>query len=228
MPGKNGFDLVSRAVTTSRSRAPGTYYLSLHSFGLEAINHNPGTGLALGNAPVHSGDYLDLQNIYLFGWETGLHITSMAMSRLWNVTIEGDSGNPTDYGIVLDGGSENSHLFAGVSAGNCTTGLYLNTTSQGNVYMLGDFGVNGTHVLENVDGANGVFIGGNFEGPIPTASSASMAIATTSLSNPATTSAAAAERALSAQRQPSRIFIVTRRRIWLVPLCSSKARGISL
>ena len=118
----------------------------------------------LGSDTTYSGDYTSLSNLYVEHFETGIHVKSMGNTHWWNVAVTGQSGTPSDYGVKFDGGSSNSHSLIGLSTAYCNIGLDLNTPGQGNVYLLGDMGQNGTLVKEEVSRRRArIFIGGNCE-----------------------------------------------------------------
>lgn len=140
------------------------YWTWLSGLKFEAANLNTGTGLEYSHtSSVHNGDYNRLENVMVYGFNTGIHFKSIAMTWMRGVKVQNTAGWIGNVGVRFEGGSSNSHDLTGLSVAYFNVGLELASPNMGNRFMLGDFGYNTTHIHLSYPGASGTFIGGNME-----------------------------------------------------------------
>lgn len=145
------------------------YFSGIEGATVEQVHNNTGIGLSVGDPSesVHAGDYWTADNVIFRGWQTSLHFNSMAMTRMRNVTILNPPEARCDFGIRVTGGSSNSHLWVGLTMGNCDVAVSWETNGCGNVILPQDVGSGrvGFDFCGNGDNKpHATVIGGNFEG----------------------------------------------------------------
>lgn len=145
----------------------GLYFEGVENMQVASGNANTGVGLSVGDPAelTHNGDYFFGRKLYLTGWATGIQLSSMANVYLQGVYIENDPANPGTKGVQVTGGSPNSHLWMGVTVGNCTTAISWETGGLGNVLMPGDIG-GCTTAIKTTGAPQLTIIGGNTESSV--------------------------------------------------------------
>lgn len=162
--GANAFEFIN-STDTIVPEGGGPRWLDLVNVAFQQPNSNTGKGIVIGQesggVTTYGGAYNNIQDVQVYGFHTGFDLVT-GLTRLINTNAIGDSGTRGTYGYYFHGSQINSNIMIGAAGGNCETGLYFNPSSGGgNVFFLGDFGANGTHV--KADAGQFVSIGGNFE-----------------------------------------------------------------
>ncbi len=144
---------------------PGTYLNGILNMKLRALVANTGVGLSVGDLSeaTHNGDYFHGENLFLTGWQTSIHLHSMAMSWLRNVLVTNSPETPGDFGVRVTGGSANSHFWQGLTMAHVGIGVSFETPGCGNVIMPGDMGVITGSAFDLYTGSQTTVVGGNSE-----------------------------------------------------------------
>lgn len=163
--GANGFTFTTGS-DVLQPGGGGVYFNGIEGFQLAQAHANTGVGAKIGGTdPTHEGDWFYGSDLYFTGWQTAMHFNSMAMGYLDGVVINSATDTPGDIGILVTGGSANSHLWKGVCVGNTARAVVWEGGGVGNWIQASDI-TSATTAFDLGAGFHGTISGGNMEASV--------------------------------------------------------------